>query len=55
MLPSLNLVIIVATFFMKFHQNPIVQSMFYGLKPIVTSLIIYAAISFSMSNDLLTI
>jgi chromate transporter len=54
LLPSLFLVIIIATFFKKFHDNPIVQSLFYGLKPLVASLIIYAAISFSLSNNLIT-
>ena len=55
LLPSLILVLIVATFFMKLHHHPVVQSMFYGLKPIVTSLILYAAISFALSNNLITL
>ena len=55
LLPSLILVLIVATFFMKLHHHLIVQSMFYGLKPIVTSLILYAAISFALSNNLITL
>jgi chromate transporter len=55
LLPSLVLVIIVAAFFMKLHENEIVKSIFYGLKPIVTSLIIYAAIRFAMSNNLISI
>lgn len=53
LLPSILVVLIVATFFRKFNQNPIVQSMFYGLRPIVTSLIIYAAFKFAISNNLL--
>ncbi|WP_040203678.1 chromate transporter [Neobacillus jeddahensis] len=55
LLPSIILVIVVATFFIKVHHHPIVQSMFYGLKPIVASLIIYAAISFAKSNQLVTL
>ncbi len=54
LLPSIILVVIVASFFIKFHHHPIVQSIFYGLKPMVTSLIIYAAISFALSNQLIT-
>lgn len=54
LLPSILLVIIVSTFFMKIHHNSIVQSMFYGLKPIVASLIIYAALSFALTNHIIT-
>jgi chromate transporter len=55
LLPSIILVMIVATFFIKVHHNPTVHSMFYGLKPIVASLIIYAAIRFALSNNLVSI
>lgn len=55
LLPSLLLVIGVATFFVKLHHYPIVKSIFYGLRPIVTSLIIYAAITFSLSNNLISL
>jgi chromate transporter len=55
LLPSIILVIGVATFFTKLHHYPIVKSIFYGLRPIVTSLIIYAAISFSISNNLFSL
>lgn len=53
LLPSLILVIIVAAFFIKIHDNPVVQRMFYGLKPIVTSLIIFAALKFAIANNLI--
>lgn len=52
LLPSLILVLTVATFFHKLHHNPILESIFYGLKPIITSLIIYAAIRFAWSNNM---
>jgi chromate transporter len=55
LLPAIILVIVIATFFTKFHHYPIVQSMFYGLRPIVTSLIIYAAISFALTNKLISL
>ncbi|WP_256941247.1 chromate transporter [Bacillus sp. EAC] len=54
LLPSFLLVLIVATCFQKLNQNPIVQSIFYGLRPIVTSLILFAAIKFALSNDLIS-
>lgn len=55
LLPSLILVICVAAFFIKLHHNPVVERMFYGLKPLVTSLIIFAAIKFALANNLISI
>lgn len=55
LLPSLILVISVAAFFLKLHHNPVVEKMFYGLKPIVTSLIIFAAIKFALANNLVSV
>lgn len=55
LLPSLILVITVAAFFIKLHHNPVVEKMFYGLKPVVTSLILYAAIKFALANNLVAI
>ncbi|WP_284645597.1 chromate transporter [Paenibacillus silviterrae] len=52
-LPSLILVILVGLFFTKFHKNKWVQSAFYGLRPIVTGLIMYGAIRFAVSNQLI--
>ncbi|MED4224480.1 chromate transporter [Neobacillus cucumis] len=55
LIPSLILVIIVSSFFLKFNHNPLVQSIFYGLKPLVTSLIIYAALTFALKNNLINL
>lgn len=52
-IPSLLIVIIVASFFYKIEQNKLVQSAFYGLRPIITGLIVYAAIRFALSNDVI--
>jgi chromate transporter len=52
LLPSVILVLIAAAFFVKWHHKPLVEAMFYGLKPLVTSLIIFAAISFAEANHL---
>jgi chromate transporter len=53
-LPSLLLVIIIAMFFMRISKNKHVESAFYGLRPIITGLIGYAAIKFAISNQLIS-
>ncbi len=55
LLPAIMLVVVVASFFLKLHHHPVVESMFYGLKPIVTSLIIFAAVKFAQANHLVTL
>ncbi|SMQ74767.1 chromate transporter [Bacillus sp. OV166] len=55
LLPSIILVLIVATCFLKLNHYPIVKSMFYGLRPIVTSLIFYAAVRFALSNNIISL
>jgi chromate transporter len=54
-LPSIIFVLIIALFFYKINQNKLVQSAFYGLRPIVTSLIIYAAIHFAIENGVISL
>ncbi|MGZ7440299.1 chromate transporter [Paenibacillus sp. TH7-28] len=49
-LPSLIIVILLTAFFLKLQSNDWVKSSFYGLRPIVTGLIIYAAIHFGLSG-----
>ncbi|MFB5266081.1 chromate transporter [Paenibacillus enshidis] len=50
-LPSLIVVILIAAFFFKIHSYPWVKSSFYGLRPIITGLIVYAAIHFGFSGS----
>lgn len=50
-LPSLLIVILIAAFFFKINKNPLVQSSFYGLRPIITGLIVYAALHFGFSGN----
>ncbi|MFC7680585.1 chromate transporter [Paenibacillus sp. GCM10028914] len=45
-LPSLVIIIILAALFFRVQNNKWVKSSFYGLRPIVTGLIVYAAIHF---------
>ncbi|WP_318615238.1 chromate transporter [Sporosarcina sp. YIM B06819] len=54
LLPAIVLVIVVGAFFIKLHHYQVVQSIFYGIRPIVTSLVIYAAIRFALSNNLVS-
>ncbi|KKI89443.1 chromate transporter [Bacillus sp. SA1-12] len=53
-LPSLLLILIIAMFLYKIHKNKLVKSVFYGLRPIVTSLILYAAIKIAISNGVIS-
>ncbi len=53
--PAIILVIVVATFFTRLHHYPVVHSIFYGLRPIVTSLVIFAAIRFALSNNMINL
>ncbi|AIQ28999.1 MULTISPECIES: chromate transporter [Paenibacillus] len=50
-LPSLIIVICIAVFFLKLQSNDWVRSSFYGLRPIVTGLILYAAVHFAFSGQ----
>lgn len=43
-LPSLLVVVVLAAFFYKIHNHAWVRAAFYGLRPVVTALIVYAAI-----------
>ena len=45
-LPSLLLIILISAFFWKVHNSKWVKSSFYGLKPTITGLIVYAALHF---------
>lgn len=49
-LPSLIIVILITAFLLRLQSNDWVKSSFYGLRPIVTGLIIYAAIHFGLSG-----
>jgi chromate transporter len=46
-IPSLIIIVLIAAFFYKIHRHKSIQSMFYGLRPIVTGLMVYAAIHFA--------
>lgn len=52
-LPSLTLILIVATFFYRAEKSRLVRSAFYGLRPVIAGLIVYAAIRFAVSNHMI--
>lgn len=52
-LPSLIIILIVAAFFYKVKNSKLVKQGFYGLRPIITGLIFYAAITFAIGNGVL--
>ncbi|WP_026673798.1 chromate transporter [Alkalihalobacterium bogoriense] len=53
-LPSFLFVILISIFFYKMNDNKHVKSAFYGLRPIITALIVYAAIRFAIVNDVIS-
>lgn len=52
-LPSLIIILLLSIFFTKASKNQKVQSAFYGLRPIIVGLIVYAAVKFAVSNGLI--
>ncbi|MGG1515330.1 chromate transporter [Paenibacillus oryzisoli] len=48
-LPSVVIVLVLAVFIARWHRSPWFQATFYGLKPVVTGLIVFAAIHFGLS------
>lgn len=52
-LPSLLIVLVVAAFFYRLNQNYWVKAAFYGLRAIITGLILYGAIRFGIRNGLI--
>lgn len=51
-IPSLIIILIVGAIFHKVHKSMVVKSALYGLRSIVTGLIIYAALLFAINNGL---
>lgn len=51
-LPSLVIILAVSAIFYKFQKSIVVKSALYGLRSIITGLIIYAALLFAVNNGL---
>ncbi len=52
-IPTAVLVIFAATFFFKVYNHPKVQAAFYGLRPVITGIILYAATSLAFKNGII--
>ena len=53
-LPSLLIVILISVFMYKMKQQNVMDYVFYGLRPVITGLIAYAAIKFAIQNDIIS-
>ncbi|MGC4376915.1 chromate transporter [Fictibacillus sp. Mic-4] len=53
--PSLIIVLLVSLVFTKVQHQPMIQSAFYGLRPVITGMIIFAAVQFAIQNNLIGI
>ena len=51
-LPSMIILLLIGMVFYKIQQNHIVKSIFYGLRPIITGLIVYSALIFAFNNGM---
>lgn len=52
-IPCALIVILVATFFFKVYNHPRVQAALYGLRPVVTGIILYAAVNLAIKNSII--
>lgn len=52
-LPSLMIILLLSSLILKIKNGKILGAVFYGLRPVVLSLICYAAIKFALANQLL--
>lgn len=51
--PTTMLVILVAAFFFKIYKHHLVTAAFHGLRPVITGIILYAAISLALKNGII--
>ncbi|WP_227940341.1 chromate transporter [Alkalihalobacillus deserti] len=53
-LPSLMIILAIGSVFYKIQKSVMMKSAFYGLRSIITGLIIYAAVMFAINNGLVS-
>jgi chromate transporter len=53
LIPNVTIVTLAAMFFFKIYKSKYVSSAFYGLRPVVTGIILYAAVSFAIKNGVI--
>ncbi|MDF2523041.1 MAG: chromate transport protein ChrA [Clostridiales bacterium] len=51
--PCALIVILAASFFFKIYKHPVVKGALYGLRPTITGIIIYAAVSIALKNGII--
>jgi len=51
--PSLLLILLVGKLLAKFQEHPNFKAAFYGLRPAIVGVIIFAAINFAVSNNII--
>lgn len=51
--PSLIIVVLISIFMYKMKNQTLMDYAFYGLRPVITGLIAYAAIKFASQNDII--
>ncbi|MEK3659779.1 chromate transporter [Paenibacillus sp. FSL F4-0236] len=49
-LPSLIIIIVISIFFYRVRDSQWIKTLFYGLRPVITGLIAYAAIRFGLNS-----
>lgn len=52
-LPSFLIMILLSFYLARITKHPLLQSAFYGLRPVITGLICYAAIRFAIQNQII--
>lgn len=53
-LPTFVLIVLLGAIYVKVRRHELVQSAFYGLRPIIAGLVVYAAIFMAVNNRLFT-
>ncbi|HBS46277.1 MAG TPA: chromate transporter, partial [Paenibacillus sp.] len=49
-LPSFLIIIVISIFFYRVRDSQWIKTLFYGLRPVITGLIAYAAIRFGLNS-----
>ncbi|CAA7599838.1 Chromate transporter [Acididesulfobacillus acetoxydans] len=52
-LPSLLLILVIGKLFVKFQNHPLVKAAFYGLRPTIVGIIVFAAVKFALSDGII--
>jgi chromate transporter len=50
-LPSVIVIVLISAFFYKLHEHKVVKASFYGLRPIIVALILFAGYRLAIANQ----